>query len=107
MQIAHLGWRFAEPHDEFRPLFEAVVRDAPRHVAWEFKAAKNWLILPVRLSEESRRNGDRFGEAQTTVTEDQDFCVAASKDMDLILRALEDAAPKAPSADKPPLDPQT
>ncbi|WP_405830587.1 hypothetical protein [Streptomyces sp. NBC_00105] len=93
VQIAHLGWRFAEPHDEFKAVFEAVARDAPRHVEWRFKAAKNWLIRPVRLAEESARNGDDFGEAQVTVTKDQDFCLLAAKDMDLILQAIEDAAP--------------
>ncbi|MGJ0154587.1 hypothetical protein ACR3S4_14675 [Streptomyces sp. CH8.1] len=102
VQIAHLGWRFSEPHDECKPVFEAVVRDAPRHVEWEFRAAKNWLILPARLSEESRRNGDHFSEALAAVTEDQEFCILASKDMDLILRELDAVAPCAsPTSDDP------
>ncbi|MFF3678940.1 hypothetical protein ACFYYS_33845 [Streptomyces sp. NPDC002120] len=96
VQIAHLGWRFAEPHDEFKPVFEAVVRDAPRHVEWQFAAAKNWLILPTRLVEETIRNSDDFSAAQATITKDQDFCIAAAKDMDLILQAIEDAASRMP-----------
>ncbi|GAA3378471.1 hypothetical protein [Streptomyces racemochromogenes] len=93
LQITHLGWRFADPHEEFIPTFEAATRYAPRRVSWEFKAVKNWLILPTRLAEETQRNGDDFSHAQMEVTKDQDFCLAASQDMDLILQALDDGAP--------------
>ncbi|MFD0353025.1 hypothetical protein ACFVHW_04635 [Streptomyces sp. NPDC127110] len=93
LQIAHLGWRFAEPHAEFMPIFEAAARDAPRHVDWEFKGMRNWLILPTRLTEETRRNGDNFIHAQATVREDQEYCLAAARDMELILRRLAAASP--------------
>ncbi|WP_042801420.1 hypothetical protein [Streptomyces sp. C] len=93
LQIAHLGWRFADPRDEFMPVFEAAAREAPRHVDWVFKAARNWLILPTRLTEETRRNGGNFSHAQATVREDQEYCLAAAQDMELILRRLAAASP--------------
>ncbi|MEU2833616.1 hypothetical protein ABZ667_34030 [Streptomyces lavendulae] len=102
MQVSHLGWRFVEPHDEFRPVFEEAVRDAPRNVDWQFKVKRNWLILPVRLTEETARCGDDFGAGKSRLLEDQEFCLAALADMELILQALEAAAPPAPVAPETP-----
>ncbi|MFE3765169.1 hypothetical protein ACFXPI_25805 [Streptomyces sp. NPDC059104] len=102
LQVAHLGWRFIDPHDEFRPVFEEAVRNAPRHLDWRFKVKRNWLILPVRLTEETARCGDNFSEAQSRLLADQDFCLATSADMELILQALDAAAPPAPAAPESP-----
>lgn len=98
MQVAHLGWRFIDPHDEFRPVFEGAVRDAPRHLDWRFKVKRNWLILPVRLTEETERCGDNFSQAEYRLFADQEFCLATSADMELILQALDAVAPPAPAA---------
>ncbi|MEU8462777.1 hypothetical protein [Streptomyces sp. NPDC029003] len=97
VQVANLGWRFIEPHDEFMQVFENVTRDAPQHLDWQFKVKRNWLILPARLSEESARCGDNFIAAKVSLMRDQEFCIAASKDMWLILRALDAAAPPTPT----------
>ncbi|MGW9370431.1 hypothetical protein ACWGVR_10505 [Streptomyces xanthophaeus] len=77
------------PRDDLKKAFEEVANAAPRHVEWTFKAQKNWLILPLLLNEETRRNGGDFGAAQSLLVEDQDFCIAASKDLALVLAALE------------------
>lgn len=69
------------------------MRNAPRHVDWQFKVKRNWLILPVRLIEETAQSGNNFSEAECKLFADQDFCLAASADMELILQALEAAAP--------------
>ncbi|ATZ25261.1 hypothetical protein ACFZBM_37300 [Streptomyces lavendulae] len=97
LQVAHLGWRFTEPHDEFRPVFEETVRDAPLLLDWRFEVKRNWLILPVRLTEETARCGDNFSEAQSRLLEDQEFCLATSAGLELILQALDAAAPPAPT----------
>ncbi|MFE2155687.1 hypothetical protein ACFXAO_37280 [Streptomyces lavendulae] len=101
-QVAHLGWRFIDPHDEFRPVFEEAVRDAPRQLDWQFKVKRNWLILPVRLTEETARCGDNFSHAEYRLFADQEFCLATSTDMELILQALDAAAPPAPAAPETP-----
>ncbi|MFE6841265.1 hypothetical protein [Streptomyces sp. NPDC057686] len=89
-QIAHLGWRFSDPHEELKPVFEAAVRDSPRNAEWVFKAQRNWLILPTRLLQETASCGGDFGLAQQTLTQnDQEFCIAASEDMELILNSLD------------------
>ncbi|MEU8436096.1 hypothetical protein AB0F18_24965 [Streptomyces sp. NPDC029216] len=93
-QVAHLGWRFDEPHEEFKPIFEAATRNAPQNTTWTFGVQKNWLILPERLARESMRSGGDFGMAQQIITEnDQDFCMATIADLELILDALDQAAP--------------
>ncbi|WP_031150527.1 hypothetical protein [Streptomyces erythrochromogenes] len=95
VQIAHLGWRFAEPHDELQSVFEAVVHETALRIDWEFKVARNWLILPSLLAHETRNNGGDFSKAEGTLTREQDLCTMASEDMNLILEAIEAAAPRA------------
>ncbi|MGW6949164.1 hypothetical protein [Streptomyces xanthophaeus] len=101
VQVSHVGWRFAAPCDDLKKVFEEVANAAPRHVEWIFKAQKNWLILPLLLSEETHRNGGDFGAAQSFLVEDQDFCIAVSKDLDLILAALELKGSPSPSRTLP------
>ncbi|MGE7389937.1 hypothetical protein ACQKM2_31100 [Streptomyces sp. NPDC004126] len=92
-QVARLVWWFAEPHDEFIPLFEAAARDAPRLVGWECRVGKIWDISPARLLEEWRGNGKNMQKAKLAVIQDQEFCLAASQDLDLILQMLAASAP--------------
>ncbi|RST07358.1 hypothetical protein EF910_06660 [Streptomyces sp. WAC07149] len=92
-QVARLIWRFDEPHDELIPVFEAAARDAPRCVGWEFTAGENWCIQPTRLAEEWRGNGKNMQKAKLAVIQDQEFCLAASQDLDLILQMLAASAP--------------
>lgn len=87
-----IGWRFSEPHPELREMFRSVTRNAPRNVDWTFKESRNSFIVPSRIAE-SDAGGE--GPHDLSITSDQDFCVAASEDIELIIDAL--AAQPAPS----------
>ncbi|MFD7556412.1 hypothetical protein ACFV9E_17975 [Streptomyces sp. NPDC059835] len=97
VQLPSLGWRFSEPHPELREMFQSVVRDAPRNTDWSFKEKKNSLILPSRLISEGGPDGD-FGDLASAISQnDQEFCIAASDDIELIIDAIA-AQPALPTA---------
>lgn len=75
-------------------MFRSVTRDAPLNVDWTFKELRNSFIVPSRIAE-SDTGGE--GPHDLSVTSDQDFCVAASEDIELIIDALA-AQPAPPTA---------
>ncbi|MCX4627720.1 hypothetical protein [Streptomyces sp. NBC_01443] len=91
-QLSYFGWRFSEPHDELDEMFTMLAHDAPQNIEWTFTRVKNSMIAPKRLTIESGPDGRNFLEARTAITSDQDFCLAAAEDMELILQALAGAA---------------
>ncbi|MFJ8668033.1 hypothetical protein [Streptomyces sp. NPDC093600] len=93
LQVAFLGWRFAHPHDELKAVFEAAARSAPQKTEWTFRSGKNWMILPVRLIEESGPGTQDFNEAMVSISKnDQGFCADTAADLESILGALARAA---------------
>ncbi|WP_328763583.1 MULTISPECIES: hypothetical protein [unclassified Streptomyces] len=95
VQLPTLGWRFSEPHPELNGMFASVVRDTPRNIAWFFGERKNSLIMPARLINESGPDGADLNDLATAISQhDQEFCVAASEDIELIIQAI--AAQPAP-----------
>ncbi|MFD3554947.1 hypothetical protein ACFWWA_23060 [Streptomyces goshikiensis] len=100
VQLPSLGWRFSEPHPELREMFTSVVRDAPRNIAWAFEERKNSAIVPARLIAEGKPDGEDFGDLRRAISQsDQEFCIAASEDIELIIQALA-AQPALPIASR-------
>ncbi|MEV6575716.1 hypothetical protein [Streptomyces sp. NPDC051577] len=93
-EVPTIGWRFSEPHPELGEMFRSVTRDAPQNVDWTFKELRNSFIVPSRIAE-SDTGGE--GPHDLSVTSDQDFCVAASEDIELIIDAIA-AQPAPPTA---------
>ncbi|MFJ9078214.1 hypothetical protein ACIRO3_23710 [Streptomyces sp. NPDC102278] len=79
------GLGFSEPHPELAVMFRSVTRAAPRNVDWTFKELRNSFIVPSRIAE-SDAGGE--GPHDLSVTSDQNFCVAASEDIELIIDAI-------------------
>ncbi|WP_329206036.1 hypothetical protein OG257_08040 [Streptomyces sp. NBC_00683] len=88
-QVAFVGWRFAEPHEELKEVFESAVRQASTQVEWTFRPVRNWMIVPTRLIQEAGPNAQHFNEAMDAIREsDQDFCAATAVDLEGIFRVL-------------------
>ncbi|MFD8990043.1 hypothetical protein [Streptomyces goshikiensis] len=100
VQLPSLGWRFSEPHPELREMFTSVVRDAPQNIAWAFEERKNSVIVPARLIAEGKPGGEDFGDLRRAISKsDQEFCVAASEDIELIIQAIA-SQPALPTASR-------
>ncbi|MBD3578362.1 hypothetical protein ICJ52_19265 [Streptomyces sp. KD18] len=91
------GWRFSEPHPELKEMFMSVVKDAPQNVTWVFKERRNSLIAPSRLTQHEQGGEDHPDLAIAPSGNDQQFCIAASHDIDLIIHAIA-AQPALPTA---------
>ncbi|TGB07354.1 hypothetical protein [Streptomyces sp. MZ04] len=93
LQVSFIAWRFEEPRDSLKGIFEAIIRETPNSLEWTFKATRNWMIAPTRLIEQAGPDGSKFNEAMVNITEeDQEFCAAAREDLFRILEALESAS---------------
>ncbi|MGW4687532.1 hypothetical protein ACWEPM_21895 [Streptomyces sp. NPDC004244] len=98
VQAPSLGWRFSEPHPELKEMFASVVRDAPQNISWFFGERGNSLIVPSRLVDEAGPDGEGYGDLRTAISKsDQEFCIAASQDIELIIQAIA-AQPAPPTA---------
>ncbi|WP_393060485.1 hypothetical protein [Streptomyces sp. LN549] len=53
LQVAFVGWRYTEPREELKTVFDSAVREAPKQVEWTFGSARNWMIVPTRLIQEA------------------------------------------------------
>ncbi|MFJ3904326.1 hypothetical protein [Streptomyces sp. NPDC090025] len=90
-QVPYLGWRFETPTDENLRLIEQAVRSTPTSVEWGIDTSRrNWLLAPSTLLEGNHddRAVGTFDERVNLAMRDQDFCVAALKDLDAIIRML-------------------
>ncbi|MFF3620796.1 hypothetical protein [Streptomyces sp. NPDC002467] len=97
VQLPLLGWRFSEPHPELQEMFHSVVREAPRNTEWSFTERRNSLIFPSRLITEGGPDGDWRDLRSDIEQNDQEFCAAASKDVERIIDAIA-AQPALPTA---------
>ncbi|MGW0908229.1 hypothetical protein [Streptomyces sp. NPDC002853] len=91
--MSFVAWRFAEPHEDFRGVFDAVIRETPTAIEWTLKVTRHWMIAPTRLIQQPGPDGTTFNEAMLRITEeDQAFCAASRDDLAVILEALESAS---------------
>ncbi|MFJ2092406.1 hypothetical protein ACIOEW_24500 [Streptomyces sp. NPDC087901] len=93
LQVAFVGWRYAEPHEELKAVFDSAVREAPKQVDWTFIPARNWMIAPTRLIQKAGPDRQNFNEAMDAIREcDQEFCAATAEDLERVFRALSEAS---------------
>ncbi|MGN5630438.1 hypothetical protein [Streptomyces sp. AC154] len=98
-QVSFVGWRYAEPREELKAVFESAIREAPKQVEWTFRSIRNWMIVSTRLIREADPDGRNFNDAMGAIREnDQEFCAATAEDLENILRKLAEA----PSIDGSP-----
>lgn len=94
LQVAFIGWRFAEPREELRSVFEQALQVAPTDAEWTFRSERNWMMLPTRLLHKSGPDMSDFIEAVATITRtDQIFCATTAEDLERILSAIDAASP--------------
>jgi hypothetical protein len=94
LHVAFIGWRFAEPREELKSVFEQALQVAPTDVEWTFRSERNWMILPTRLLHEVGPDTRDFIEAVATITRtDQSFCATTAEDLEKILSAIDAASP--------------
>ncbi|MGY0018354.1 hypothetical protein [Streptomyces sp. cg35] len=92
-QVPFAKWRFRNPRQAWTDSFTSAVRDAPTRTAWTFRVARNWMIAPTRLVEDSGPAGELLNEAAVAIArDDQGFCAAAQNDMIRIIDALGQAS---------------
>ncbi|MFK0253167.1 hypothetical protein [Streptomyces sp. NPDC090445] len=98
IQVPSLLWRFSEPHPELKEMFTSVVRDAPQNITWFFEERRNSLIMPSRLVHEAGPGGEGYRDIAIDISQtDQEFCIAASQDIELIIQAIAEQ-PAPPTA---------
>lgn len=95
-QIPYKGWRYKNPRDSTRSLFQRVAAEAPEQLEWIFdSSSKNWLLIPARLSQQNlEASGMSFPEmTQAVREEDQEYCRSTNLDLDRIIEFLERMKP--------------
>ncbi|MGC5542688.1 hypothetical protein OH733_27360 [Streptomyces griseus] len=93
LQVAFVGWRFAEPREDIREILDSIVQETTTKVEWEFRSAKNWMIVPRRLILEAGPAASKFNEAMVAISQsDQRFCAESAADLEKILHRLSDEA---------------
>ncbi|MEV8226715.1 hypothetical protein AB0P41_11750 [Streptomyces sp. NPDC079167] len=92
LQVAFVGWRYAEPDDQLKKIFESAVRETPKQVEWTFKSTRNWMIVPSRLIQEAGPDGQNFNQAMDLIRQsDEDFCAKTAGDLEKIFQTLSEA----------------
>ncbi|MFJ3529534.1 hypothetical protein [Streptomyces sp. NPDC090132] len=99
LQVSFVAWRYVDPREELKKVFETAVQEAPERVEWTFRSVRNWMIVPSRLMREAGPDGANFNDAMGAIREsDQEFCAATAEDLENTLRKLAEA----PSIDGSP-----
>lgn len=97
VRLPTIGWRFSEPHPELQEMFHSATREAPQNIDWSFTEKRNSLIVPSRLIAEGGPDG-QWNELRSDIEQnDQEFCIASSEDIELIIDAIA-AQPALPTA---------
>jgi hypothetical protein len=92
VQVTYMGWRYASPREGIAQLLEGVVQSLPTQVEWALDTSrKNWLLLPARVLHEAQglENPDFADAVDSINVEDQDFCLKALSDFELIIHSLQ------------------
>ncbi|GHF30455.1 hypothetical protein GCM10010359_35700 [Streptomyces morookaense] len=95
-QAPFVVWRFHQPPQGLRQVFEAAVSGTNISVKWTLDISrKNWLLTPSRLLVGTAETGSPgFSDVAASVAlSDQPFCIAANADLEDIVSVLEEKAP--------------
>ncbi|MFF4573342.1 hypothetical protein [Streptomyces sp. NPDC001410] len=93
-QVPYMGWRwrYTSPNEDIAQLIENTVEGLSTHVEWTLdRTRRNWLLLPSRILREAQGLEDpAFSNVVHSITvQDQEFCLKALSDLDLIILRLE------------------
>jgi len=91
-QVPYLGWRYRTPRNEVAEFIESTVAELPTQLEWVLdRTRRNWVLLPSRVQEEAHGLMDpSFSETIHSInSSDQEFCLKALADLDLIIGHLE------------------
>ncbi|MEU5170063.1 hypothetical protein [Streptomyces mutomycini] len=92
LQVAFVGWRYAEPDEQLKKIFESTVRETSKQVDWTFTSTRNWMIAPSRLIQEAGPDGQNFNQAMDLIRQsDQGFCEKTAGDLEKIFQTLSEA----------------
>ncbi|UFR02611.1 hypothetical protein KBP30_16110 [Streptomyces sp. Go40/10] len=91
-QVPYLGWRYTSPQEDLAQYIEEALRKIPTQVDWELdRTRRNWLVLPSRILREAHglEDPDFSNVVHSINTHDQEFCLKAISDLELIIRHLQ------------------
>lgn len=92
-QVPYLGWRYASPDEEVARFIDATVTALPTQIEWTLdRSRRNWLLVPTRIPDEAQGVASpAFKDViQFINTQDQDFCLKAQSDFELIIQRLQE-----------------
>ncbi|MFC9629942.1 hypothetical protein ACFTY8_11710 [Streptomyces mirabilis] len=84
-------WRYADPQDWVRLAIPPTVETFEGNVGWLADvSAKNWYFEPRRVRDELSRAAPGYpGVLSDLKRGDQDFCIRATQDLELLLARIE------------------
>ncbi|MFF7123876.1 hypothetical protein ACF07Y_08710 [Streptomyces sp. NPDC016566] len=91
-QVPYMGWRYTSPNEGIAQLIENAVEGLSTQVEWALdRTRRNWILLPSRiLCEAQGLQNPAFANVVHSInTQDQEFCLKALSDLDLIILRLE------------------
>jgi hypothetical protein len=92
-QVPYMGWRYTSPREDIAQLIENAVGELPTQVEWMLdRTRRNWLLLPNRILREAQGlKNPAFAKAVHSINvQDQEFCLKALSDLDLIILHLQE-----------------
>ncbi|MFJ7175743.1 hypothetical protein ACIQXA_04780 [Streptomyces massasporeus] len=90
-QVPYMGWRYGFPEEGVAQLIEAAVKALPTQVEWEIdRTRRNWVLVPMRVLCEAHGLADpSFRDVVHSINvQDQEFCLKALSDFELIVQHL-------------------
>jgi hypothetical protein len=90
--VPYLGWRYTSPQEEVARLIEATVTALSTQVDWTLdRSRRNWVLVPTRILHKAQGLANpAFSDAVHFInTQDQEFCLQAQADFELIIRNLQ------------------
>lgn len=91
-QVPYMGWRHMSPSEEIAQLIENAIEGLSAQVEWTLdRTRRNWLLLPSRILREAQglENPAFANVVHSINVQDQEFCLNALSDLDLIILRLE------------------
>ncbi|WP_143669967.1 hypothetical protein [Streptomyces sp. Ag109_G2-15] len=91
-QVPYMGWRYTSPQEDIAQLIEDAVEGLPTQVEWTLdRSRRNWILLPSRILREAQglENPAFANIVHSINVQDQEFCLKALSDFDLIILHLQ------------------
>ncbi|WP_089104666.1 hypothetical protein [Streptomyces hyaluromycini] len=85
-----IAWRYVDPQDQVRDDLQRIVAAFEGDVEWVVDfSARNWVIMPQRLSREFAQAAEGYVGVLTDLKcADQEFCIRATADLGALLERI-------------------